>query len=201
MKRRAFLKAGMAGLTAASVAGFTGVALEQQTVSDDVTVDPDALASAAINHFIPGGRTCCESVLMAGCQVLGVTNDLVPDIAFGLAGGIGLQGGTCGVVCGAALVLGIAVGRRRPEYPKNMLEVCEGVQAVTRGFQDRFGTTECRKLCGLDLTTPEGRKTLKERVKADTCSEYMAWGARLLGQVLQNSLRVTSPAPQPAESG
>ncbi|MHC4592288.1 MAG: C-GCAxxG-C-C family protein [Planctomycetota bacterium] len=201
MKRRAFLRAGMAGLTAAGVAGFTGAALAEQTVSHDVTVDPDALASAAIKHFIPGGRTCCESVLMAGCEVLGVTSDLVPNIAFGLAGGIGLQGRTCGVVCGAALVLGIAVGRRHPEYPKNMLKVCEGVQAVTRGFEDRFGTTECRKLCGLDLTTPEGRKTLKERVKAETCSEFMDGGVRLLAQVLQQSLRVTSPAAQPVESG
>lgn len=185
MRRREFLTTGVTGLAAGPALWLLGAKV---SAGEDAALrpspDPARLAEATIAHFLPEGRTCCESILMAGCQALGIESELVPDIALGLAGGIGLQGRTCGAVTGAALVLGIALGPLEPEHPKRLLRVCEAVQALSKEFEERFGTLECRKLCGLDLTTPEGRKTLKERVKAQTCRQYMEACARMLAQRL-----------------
>ncbi len=188
MKRRDFLRAGMCGGAAASAAGvFGGTAFAAEGELPAVDVHPESLAEATVKHFLPGKKTCSESILMAGCQALGIQSDLVPDIALGLAGGIGLQGKTCGVVPGAAMVLSLAVASKEPDYQKRKPRVFKAVGDLCKRFEAEFGTTECSKLCGLDLTTPEGRKILQERVKAEKCQIYVRACARMLAEALPNA--------------
>lgn len=123
---------------------------------------------------------------MAGCEVLDIQSDLVPDIALGLAGGVGLQGETCGVITGSAMVLSLAVATEETEYAKKKMRTLEGVGRLHRAFRDQFGHTECRSLSGLDLTTPQGRQTLVQSVKAHKCSKCVKAGAELLAKELQS---------------
>jgi C_GCAxxG_C_C family probable redox protein len=188
MERREFLRAGAAGLaTVAGVLAHPGAASAQEAVAQDTVVNADAMAEATLGHYLQGKKTCAESVLLAGCEALGVKSKIVPDIALGLAGGIGLQGKTCGAITGAAMVLGIALAPKETEPAKRTLRVCDAVRAVCGEFEERFGTTECRKLCGLDLTTPEGRKTMKEKVKGETCRHYVEAGARLMAEQINKA--------------
>jgi hypothetical protein len=53
------------------------------------------------------------------------------------------------------------------------------------GADKQFGSADCRSLCGLDLTTAEGRKGLAEGVKAQKCAKFVEAGARLLARELQ----------------
>ncbi len=185
MKRREFLKAGMCGALPASAAcALQGTAHAAEGKAPLAKVDPERLAEATVEHFLPGKRTCGESILLAGCEALGIRSDLVPDIALGLAGGIGLQGKTCGVVTGSAMVLSLAVASTEPEYPEKKKRVLKAAGALCRRFEEEFGTTQCRKLSGLDLTTAEGRKALEERVKAETCRRYVEACARMLARAL-----------------
>ena len=62
-----------------------------------------------------------------------------------------------------------------------------------RQFEKDAGTSVCRTLSGLDLTTPEGRKALKEGVKAKKCSKYVEAGARTLARMLQK-IQSATPA-------
>jgi C_GCAxxG_C_C family probable redox protein len=151
----------------------------------DRRIDAGKLAETAYQHFIPGKRTCCEALLMAGCDALGVKSDLVPDIALGLAGGVGLQGQMCGVLTSSAMVVSLAAAREETEYPKKKMRTFQAAGRIQRKFRERFGHTDCRSLCGLDLTTPAGRKKLMESVKAETCSKYVRAGAGLLAAELQ----------------
>jgi C_GCAxxG_C_C family probable redox protein len=188
MERREFLKAGTAGLaTVVGALTCSGHAFAQEASVRVAPVDPDALGEAAIAHYMQGGRTCAESVLLAGCEALGVESEVAPEIALGLAGGIGLQGKTCGAVTGAAMVLGVALAPREPDPGKRTLLVCQAVGAVCKEFEKEFGSTECRRLCGLDLTTPEGRKTLKEKVKPEKCRHFVQSGARLMGEQINKA--------------
>jgi len=148
-------------------------------------IDPARLFEAAYEQFIPGKLTCCESILMAGCAALGVKNDLVPDIALGLAGGIGLQGKTCGVITGCAMVLSLAIAQKEKEYVKKKMATLQAVARLYNAFEERVGSTECRTLCGLDLTTPEGRKRLQESVNKQTCTRFVEVGSELLAMELQ----------------
>lgn len=146
--------------------------------------DADAIPTLASDHFLNGKRTCCESILLAGCQALGVNSDLVRDIALGLAGGVGMQGGTCGVLTGSALVLSLAVAKKEPERAKRVAKTMEAVGRVYQGFQKQCGHTDCRSLSGFDLTTPEGKQRLKS-VRVGTCANYVRVGARLLALELR----------------
>jgi C_GCAxxG_C_C family probable redox protein len=122
---------------------------------------------------------------MAGCEALGIQSDLVPDIALGLAGGIGLQGETCGVLSGCAMVLSLAVAEKEKDYPKKKMQTLQAVGRVHKAFRQRLGRADCRSLSGLDLTTPEGRKKLQEGVKEQVCAGYVRAGCELLAKELQ----------------
>ena len=83
-----------------------------------------------------------------------------------------------------AMVLSLAVAADEPDYPKKKTRVLKAVGSLCKRFEEEFGTTECRKLSGLDLTTPEGREVLKQRVKAETCRGYVDTCARILAEIL-----------------
>lgn len=220
MRRRDFCRMTLAGSVAggglAALSSTAGGAEKPRPPAPKARIDPDALAEAAHKHFIPGKRTCGEAILMAGCEALGITSDLVPDIALGLAGGVGLQGRMCGTMTGSAMVIGLAVGRSIKEYKPKQMKTLGQVGKVVRAFEKQFGSTDCRKICGLDLTTPEGRKMLVERVKAAKCDKCVRVAARLLAERLntirgdrfagsvnvreQARRRASSPGPRPGRA-
>jgi C_GCAxxG_C_C family probable redox protein len=181
MKRRDFLDKCAIGFTVAA-----GSLASAAHGADDTSykIDADELAQNAHKHFIPGKRTCCESILMAGCEALGIASELVPDIALGLAGGIGLQGDTCGVITSSAMVLSLAVAAKEDDYPKKKMRTLAAVGRLRNAFKEQCGHTDCRSLCGLDLTKPEDRTKLQESVKAQTCAKLVETGARLLAREL-----------------
>jgi C_GCAxxG_C_C family probable redox protein len=148
-------------------------------------IDPDNFSARAYEHFIPGKRTCSEAILMAGCEALGIESDLVPDIALGLGGGVGAQGHICGVLTGSAMVLSLAVSAKESDYRQKQMQTFQSVGRVCGAFEKRFGAVDCRTLSGLDLTTPEGRKQLTAKVKAETCANYVKAGAEILAAELQ----------------
>ena len=121
---------------------------------------------------------------MAGCEALGIKSGLVPDIALGLAGGVGGQGDTCGVLTAAAMVLSLAIARKETEYPKKKMRIVQAVGRVHSEFKKQFGCTDCRTLCGLDLTTEEGRKKLAEGVRVQKCAKFVEAGAKLVAREL-----------------
>ena len=185
MKRREFLRTCVTGAAVgSSLVPFPSTA-HASAGSKTWKIDPDRLSEAAYEQFIPGKLTCCESILMAGCAELDIKNDLVPDIALGLAGGIGLQGKTCGVITGCAMVLSIAIAQKEKDYVKKKMATLQTVGRLYNAFEDRVGSTECRTLSGLDLTTPEGRKKLQESVKKQTCTKFVKVGSELLAMELQ----------------
>jgi len=194
MDRREFLRAGAgAGIgagVAASTLSLAGCEKASRKGSDlakfaaPVRVDPQEFAEVAVKHFLPGKKTCGEAVLMAACDSFGVESDLVPNIALGLAGGVGLQGKTCGLVTGAAMVLGLVAGAKESEYKNRFKRVLKAAGGYLKRFEGEFGTIVCRKICGLDLTTPEGMKELKTKVKAGKCGKIVRTAARMLAESL-----------------
>jgi C_GCAxxG_C_C family probable redox protein len=192
MNRREFCRTSLGGLaaTALGVSAATGAVGDREVEH----VDPERLAKRALEYFLPGKRTCGESLLAAGCEEMGIRSEMIPDIALGLGGGIGRRGHTCGVITGSALALGLASLRRFGDYAKRKSVVMEGTDELSREFEKQFGATDCRTLCGLDLTTPEGRRELAQRVKRQTCGRFVAQGARMLADRLNEMLR-SGPEP------
>jgi C_GCAxxG_C_C family probable redox protein len=184
MKRREFLDTCAVGLTVG--AGATG---ESKTARAAAQRDADwaKLKEAARQHFLEGKRSCSESILLAGCHALGIESKLIPDIALGLAGGIGLQGDTCGALTGSALVISLAVAEKETQDPaKKKARTLQAAGRVHRQFKQRFGDARCRALCGLDLTTPEGMKELMKGVKEQKCAQFVEAAAELVASELES---------------
>ncbi|MGD8239065.1 MAG: C-GCAxxG-C-C family protein [Armatimonadota bacterium] len=190
MKRRDFVKSCSTGLAAAgsslALGGLVHAQQRERAGRRTPAIDADKMARSAYEHFIPGGLSCCEAMALIGCEALGIESELIPDIALGLAGGIGFQGKTCGCVTGAALVLSLAVAAQESEYPQKKMRTLQATARLYKKFEETFGTTQCRALCGLDLTTPEGRKALMAGVKERKCSPLVQATARMLAKELPN---------------
>ena len=184
MRRRDFLKAGIGGMVAAGVGMMMKPAVAQQN-ERALAPDPDTLAETAVAVFMDGKKTCSEALLLAGSEALGIESDLIPDIALGLGGGIGLQGKTCGALTGSAMVLSLAAAGKHTEYRKKKMAALRATGVIHKRFAEKFGTTDCRQLCGLDLTTTEGRRTLERRVKTEKCKPVVEACARMLAEAIE----------------
>ena len=137
----------------------------------------DRLAERAIRYFherpsnFPIGRpyNCCESILLALKDYLGVKPDLIPRIGTGLGAGVSLNGLLCSAISSVVVAIGIKHGRVRPE--DNPQPVWDIVDRYVTEFKDRFGYTDCRHLTGMNLKTEEGMKEYFAKVHDYTCVE------------------------------
>ena len=119
----------------------------------------------------PEGRpyNCCESVLLALSEYLGIKSELIPRIATGMGAGFGLNGLTCGTISGAAIAIGIRRGRRtRNENPQL---AWSKVDEFIKAFKNRWGAVTCRELTGLDIKTAEGLKEYYKNIHDYACTE------------------------------
>lgn len=186
MNRRDFCKAGLGSLAAGTgIVALGGPALAAKTGPGRADLSPDSMAREAVRVFLPEKKTCGEAILAAGCKALGIESKLIPDIALGLSGGIGLQGDVCSVVTCASMVISLAIAGRQSDYVKKRTLAWGHVGKFYKDFASKHGCVECRRLSGLDLTTPEGMAALKDHVKKDTCRKIVDSGARMLASALR----------------
>jgi C_GCAxxG_C_C family probable redox protein len=117
---------------------------------------------------------CCQGVLTTFCEELGLDRSLALKLAMGFGGGMGRGGLTCGAVTGAYMVIGLKQAQVNSETK-------ERVYAMVRDFGQEFariyGSTECRKLLGYDLSQPEEYAQVKAKGLFSTFCPRMVAGA------------------------
>ncbi len=146
----------------------------------------DTAAARGKSHF-RAGLYCAESVLLAAAEAFQIQNDLIPRIATGFCSGVARTGGLCGAVSGAILAVGMLRGRNRSTDKVD--DSYRLVRRIARGFEERFGSTNCFQLTGCRLDTPEGQALFKEKKMGDQCARFTAEAARLTVAALQDDLR------------
>lgn len=119
----------------------------------------------------PEGRpyNCCESVLLALMEYMGIESELIPKIATGIGAGLSLNGLTCGSISGAVMTLGIRYGRRMNNASPQI--AWQKADRFIETFKERWGATSCRELTGLDVKTAEGFKEYYRSVHDYACTE------------------------------
>lgn len=141
------------------------------------------IGDAAIERF-QGGFSCSESVLLALSERMGIENEMIPRIATGFGSGMGRCGFVCGAFSGAVMSLGLRFGRTTPQDDREKLYGL--VRDLEGRFRERFGDTDCIKLIGYDMRTPEGLAAAKAagvfRSKCDLFVRAAAeWAAEMAG--------------------
>jgi C_GCAxxG_C_C family probable redox protein len=96
----------------------------------------------------------------------GIGSDDLWQLVTGLGAGMGRQQRVCGALTGGIVACGLIASARRGATREDRTglrdAVYADVQALTRQFEERFGTTECRAMTGSDFSSPEGRARFRE---------------------------------------
>jgi C_GCAxxG_C_C family probable redox protein len=121
----------------------------------------------------PIGRpyNCCESIILALSEYLGINSNLIPKIGTALGAGVSLNGLLCGSVSSIALAIGIRYGRISKE--ENPEPVWKLMDEYITAFKNKFGHLNCRQLTGLNLKTKDGLKEYFARVHDYECTERL----------------------------
>lgn len=98
---------------------------------------------------------CAQSVLLSYSDELKINRNTALRMALGFGGGMAM-GETCGAATGAYMVLGL----KADFEGKPIQEVKTETKAAVRRFNELFiakhGSLQCKKLLGVDISTPEG---------------------------------------------
>jgi dihydrofolate reductase len=124
------------------------------------------------------GLFCAESVLQAVAESRDIKSDLIPKVATGLCSGLSRTGGICGAVSGGVLAINLACGRTDASQPVE--NNYQRVRAFLSAFESRFGSTNCEKLIGCRLDSPEGQQYFKANNLVEKCrmlTREAAWMA------------------------
>jgi C_GCAxxG_C_C family probable redox protein len=158
----------------------------QPTQKTSWNINECRMMEAAVNLFTNESRCCGEAVFNAGCEAVGIKNDLIPSVALGLGGGVGLQGGTCGAVTGAALAVSVAWLDKQPIFAERKLATFYSAGRICAALKEKWGSVCCRELCGIDLSVPGGlEKLISSGVKDEKCAQYVKDAAAELARELK----------------
>lgn len=123
---------------------------------------------------------CAQSVLLSYSDELKINRNTALRMALGFGGGMAM-GETCGAVTGAYMVLGL----KADFEGKTIQEVKTENKAAVRRFNELFiakhSSLQCKKLLGVDISTPEGAAEANTKNLFNTvCSELVGSAAEIL---------------------
>ncbi len=125
------------------------------------------------------GFNCSQAIFAAYGRELGIPLDQAFKIASGFGGGMHI-GGTCGVVTGAFMVLGLKFAQGKDKPYDKIIEFAEN-------FCQRNKSTDCQTLIGCDIRTEEGRnKATEEGLFRSICSQLVKDAAEILEEMLKD---------------
>ena len=132
------------------------------------------------------GMNCAQAVLAAFSDDLNFDNLLAMQISSGFGGGMGRLQGTCGAVTGAFMVLGIYTSGKYSDIDerKDLLNVY--IQELNARFTAIHSTSNCAKLLGIDLKTPEGRQTMQDQnLSQRICCKCISDSVDILADIIK----------------
>jgi C_GCAxxG_C_C family probable redox protein len=104
---------------------------------------------------------CAQSVLMCFAEELNLDEMTALKISAGFGGGMAMAE-TCGAVTGAYMVLGL----KSQSEGKTVQEIKASAKASVKRFNEvfiaRHGSLKCKKLLGVNISTPEGSAAANE---------------------------------------
>ncbi len=88
--------------------------------------------------FKHSGYNCCQAVLAAYTDEIGISDETARKLGAGFGAGMGGMEGTCGALCGAELVLGLSEYSGAP--------VTKKARDIHSAFNNKCGATICKDL-------------------------------------------------------
>lgn len=124
------------------------------------------------------GYNCAQAVLLASDETY--DKSILKSISAGFGAGMGRAQLTCGAVTGAIMVISLRYfddNQKSQSKDKTYAKIRE----FLKKFEQKFSSTECIRLLGLDISSDEGRKYAKDNNLFDRkCNEYVKGACAIL---------------------
>jgi C_GCAxxG_C_C family probable redox protein len=114
-------------------------------------------------EYLASGYNCAQSVLKAVLEEKGMLFDEAMSLSSGFGGGIAGEGRTCGAVTGAIMAIGALNGLHSEDVVQAKKRTYEISSMLIERFKEKFKTTQCYELIGVDMKDPEATKAARER--------------------------------------
>jgi C_GCAxxG_C_C family probable redox protein len=113
-------------------------------------------------------------------EYFGYKDSVLPGLATGFGGGIGLKGSFCGAFIGSVMAIGMKAGRINPRDRETALKVYEKCREFWDRFEKEFGNVNCYSLIGYHLDNLEENKQWLATGGRDKCAGIVEKTAQML---------------------
>lgn len=163
-------------------------------------MDIEERVAKARRLFKEEGYNCCQAVVLAYNDLLGVDDDTAAAMTSGFGGGMGRMREVCGSVSGMVMLAGLIAPACNPSVKTDRTRNYALVQEVAGEFKAINGSIVCRELLGLvpmggstelhtarPLESPEPSDRTEEYYKKRPCEELVGISARIIGEKILRS--------------
>ena len=142
---------------------------------------------AAARAYFQKGYNCCQSVLLAFNDILGLTEEKAATLGSGFGGGFGRMREVCGAVSGMTFLAGAISPAANPEKHDERTANYALVQKMAGKFKERNGSIICRDLLQLradEKRSPEPEKRTSSYYHSRPCETMVGTAARIVAEEL-----------------
>lgn len=100
---------------------------------------------------------------------------------------MGRSGGTCGVVSGALMVIGLKFGTADEKDKKTGARVYVLADRFIKEFKARNRTAACRELLGFKMNPGTGPQEDQKKIIQEKCPAYIEDAANIIEEILKDS--------------
>lgn len=123
-----------------------------------------------VHEGLDAGFNCAESIVAAFAAVVGASYEQLVRAATPFGAGLGCTGNVCGLVSGAAIVLGTAIGRSDPNDVATKERAYGAVRELIGEVEAAAGSILCTGILGADLGDPDERqRAIAEELFLERC--------------------------------
>ena len=137
-------------------------------------------------QLFENGYNCAQSVAVAFCDVIGMTEKQAARAVSGFGGGFGRLREVCGAVSGMVFVTSMLYGYDTPGDDVSKKKQYQDIQALCGRFREEVGSIVCREILGNPPTDPTPSPRTAEYYKKRPCEELVGISARIIGEKIKN---------------
>ena len=140
-------------------------------------------------EYFTQGYNCCQSVVLAYADELGLADEAALRLASSFGGGMGKLREVCGALTGAFMVIGMKKGYSSPDADEEKQAHYRRIQELAESFKQKNGSILCRDLIGEEYTPGDSKPGKRTQTYYETrpCGELIEYAVRLLEEELKDS--------------
>lgn len=140
--------------------------------------------SVRAGELFLAGYNCSQSVVVAFCDVTGLSEAFAAKLSSSFGGGMGRMREVCGAVSGMLTVAGLLYGYSTPGDDAAKRAHYTLVQALAGQFREKHGSIICREILKNPPSDPNPTPRSADFYKTRPCARMVMTAARLLDEYI-----------------